>query len=57
MELGKVLLTGLIIGLLGNIAHFIAHSVIDSKGVKKFYEEHPDALAEGMTSDSATIGP
>ncbi len=55
MELGPLLLTGFLIGLLGNIAHFIAHSVIDVQGVKKFYEENPNALAEGMTPSAATI--
>ncbi len=55
MELGKVLLTGLVIGLLGNVAHFIAHTFIGAKAVKKFYEENPNALAEGMNSKAATI--
>lgn len=55
MELGPMLLTGLLIGLLGNIAHFVAHSTIDAAGVKKFYEENPKALAEGMTPTAATI--
>ncbi len=55
MELGPLHLTGLLIGLLGNIAHFIAHSVIDVAGVKKFYEENPNALAVGMTPTAATI--
>ena len=55
MELGKVLLTGLVIGVLGNIAHFIAHTFLGAKAVKKFYEDNPNALAEGMTSNSATI--
>ncbi len=55
MELGKVLLTGLIIGLIGNVAHFLAHTFIGAKEVKKFYEENPNALAEGMTPNSATI--
>jgi len=55
MELGRVLLTGLVIGILGNVAHFLAHSFIGAKAVKKFYEENPKALAEGMNSKSATI--
>jgi len=55
MELGKVLLTGLVIGLLGNVAHFIAHTFIGAKEAKKFYEDNPNSLAEGMTPNSATI--
>lgn len=55
MELGKVLLTGLVIGLIGNVAHFLAHTFIGAKEVKKFYEDNPNALAEGMTSNSATL--
>ena len=55
MELGRVLLTGLVIGLIGNVAHFIAHTFIGAKEVKKFYEENPNSLAEGMTPNSATL--
>ncbi len=55
MELGKVLLTGLVIGLIGNAAHFLAHTFIGAKEVKKFYENNPNALAEGMNSNSATL--
>src|SRR3989304_9864308 len=55
MELGRVLLTGLVIGLIGNAAHFLAHTFIGAKTVKKFYEENPKAMAEGMTPAAATI--
>ncbi len=55
MELGRVLLTGLVIGILGNVAHFLAHTLIGAKAVKKFYEENPNAMAEGMNSTAATI--
>ena len=55
MELGKVLLTGLVIGILGNVAHFMAHTFIGANAVKKFYEENPKAMAEGMNSTAATI--
>ena len=55
MELGNVLLTGLVIGILGNVAHFLAHTFIGAKEVKKFYEENPKAMAEGMTHTAAVI--
>ncbi len=55
MELGRVLLTGLVIGILGNAAHFLAHTFIGAKAVKKFYEDNPNAMAEGMTTTAATI--
>lgn len=55
MELGSVLLTGLVIGILGNIAHFLAHTFIGAKEVKKFYEENPNAMAEGMNEKTAVI--
>ena len=55
MELGRVLLSGLVIGLIGNAAHFLAHTFIGAKAVKKFYEENPKAMAEGMTPTAATI--
>lgn len=55
MELGRVLLTGLVIGILGNVALFVAHLLIGAQSAKKFYEENPKAMAEGMNSVSATI--
>ncbi|MGE5692655.1 MAG: hypothetical protein ACM3YF_02635 [Candidatus Zixiibacteriota bacterium] len=55
MELGRVLLTGLVIGVLGNIAHFLAHTFIGAKQVKEFYEKNPNAMAEGMNEKTAVI--